>query len=289
MTVLQTIQKSAEFLAKRNVESPRLQVECMLAQILRLPRMQLYLNFDTIVTGKDLDALRAMVVRRGKREPLQHILGTVCFCEWEFTVGPQALIPRPETEILAEMGWKWLDHRAASENRAPKALDFGTGTGCLAIALVLKCRSSTVTAVDISPEALALARLNAEKLGASSAITFIQGRNLACHTESSALDLIISNPPYIPRKEIETLQPEVREHDPRGALDGGEDGLDFYRLLAVEGRSKLAGGGRLMLEIGEGQAHPVRSILESQMWVVESVTNDYSGRERFITAALRHE
>ncbi len=289
LTVLQAIQRSAGFLARRGVESPRLQVEWMLAQLLRMPRMKLYLNFDQALSGPEQDALRTMVVRRGDREPLQHILGTAVFCEWEFVVGPQALIPRPETEMLAEMAWKWLNNRATVGTGRIRALDFGTGTGCLAIAIALKSPAAEVTALDISAEALALAQANAGRLGAAGRVCFNLGDGFAAVADGTVFDLIVSNPPYIPRAEIETLEPEVRLHDPRAALDGGEDGLDFYRLLAAEGRSKLAPEGLLMLEIGEGQASAVRAIFESQKWVVEPAARDYTGRERFITAALGPE
>ncbi|HEX7652829.1 MAG TPA: HemK/PrmC family methyltransferase, partial [Verrucomicrobiae bacterium] len=158
MTVLEAIQKSADFLGKKAVESARLNAELLLAHQLRLPRMKLYLNFDRVLTPAETDGLREAVKRRGNREPLQHIVGSTSFCGYEIAVNRHALVPRPETEQLAELGWKFLQ---AERPHPPTALDFGTGTGCLAIVLAAKCPQARVTALDISPEALALARQNA--------------------------------------------------------------------------------------------------------------------------------
>ena len=285
MTVLQAIQRSSEFLARRGVESPRLQVEWMLSQLLALPRMQLYLNFEQILSEKDLSTLRGMVVRRGNREPLQHILGSVSFCGYELAVGPHALIPRPETEILAEMAWSWLNSRATTGTNSPRALDFGTGTGCLAIAIALKTPGAWILALDASTEALAVARKNAQSHTLLEKIEFLESTGFDRVPKEMSFDLIVSNPPYIPSADIPELEPEVRDHDPLAALDGGEDGLAFFRLIALEAPPRMRGGGRLMLEIGDGQAEAVRAILESQKWVVETVSQDYTGRQRFITAA----
>jgi release factor glutamine methyltransferase len=276
-------------LARRRVESPRLQVEWMLSHLLTLPRMQLYLNFERALSEENLAALRRMVVRRGNREPLQHILGSVSFCGCEIASGPQALIPRPETEILAESAWQWLNARAAEGSGALYALDFGAGTGCLSVVMALNAPSASITALEVSPQALALARKNAETHRVADRITFLESDGFAALPETALFDLVVSNPPYIPSAEIDQLEPEVRDHDPRLALDGGRDGLDFYRLLAVQARSRMRPGGRLMLEIGDGQGGAVRLALESQMWIVETVGPDYNGRQRFVTAAPRRD
>ena len=156
MTVLEVIQKSAEFLGKRGVESPRLQTELLLAHLLKLPRMKLYLNFDRVLTVPETDALREMIKRRGLREPLQHITGSTSFCGYEITVNRHVLVPRPETELLAEAGWQFLATRPPD---SASALDFCTGSGCIAIALAAKAQAAKVVATDISPEALTLARV----------------------------------------------------------------------------------------------------------------------------------
>jgi release factor glutamine methyltransferase len=283
VTVLEVITKSAEFLAKRGVDSPRLQTELLLAHVLQLPRMKLYLNFERQLTEPELDALRKLVQRRGQREPLQHLVGSASFCGLEMAVNRHVLIPRPETELLAEAGWQFL---STLDTQPSTALDFGTGSGCIAIALAAKCLTTRVVALDLSDEALNIAKQNAAKNGLTDRIEFRHGDGFAALQPGERFDLIVSNPPYIASTEIETLQPEVRDHDPRGALDGGTDGLDFYRRLATEARTFLKPHGKLMLEFGEGQADAISAILTAQSWRVEAVHPDYTQRLRFLTASL---
>jgi release factor glutamine methyltransferase len=186
------------------------------------------------------------------------------------------------------------------------ALDFGTGSGCIAIALAVKCPAAKVVATDVSPDALASARENAARHNVAERIEFLHGDGFAALEKGwgerprepggNALadgspgvsphqfDLIISNPPYIPSAEIATLQPEVRDFDPRAALDGGADGLDFYRKLAVEAKPFLKPGGKIMLEFGDGQADAIRKIFEAEKWIVEAVKEDYSHRARILIA-----
>jgi release factor glutamine methyltransferase len=283
MTVLEAIQKSTEFLGKKNVESPRLHVELLLAHLLKMPRMKLYLNFDRALTAAETDALRELVKRRGQREPVQHIVGSTSFCGFEIAVNRHALVPRPETEMLAELGWKFL----STINHQPStALDFGTGTGCIAIALAAKCPDAKIFATDISAEALALAKENAAKNKASERIEFLQGDGFAALETGAQFDLIISNPPYIPSAEIATLQPEVRDFDPRGALDGGADGLDFYRRISTDAKPFLKSDGKIMLEFGDGQADAIRKIFKIEKWIVEAVQEDYSQRARILIAKI---
>jgi len=301
VTVLEVIQKSAEFLAKKGVESPRLQTELLLAHVLKLPRMKLYLNFERILTPAELDGVRELVKRRGQREPLQHITGSTSFCGLEMTVNRSVLVPRPETELLVEAGWEFLGNHSTlniqrstpnskntgSEISASSALDFGTGSGCIAIALAVKCPAARVVALDASPEALLVAKENVGRNNVTDRIELVHGDGFATLPGGAKFDLIISNPPYIPSAEIATLQPEVRDFDPRAALDGGADGLDFYRRLAKEGIPFLKSEGRIMLEFGDGQAADVAKIFESQGWVVEAVREDYTKRPRILIAGRR--
>jgi release factor glutamine methyltransferase len=283
VTVLEAIQKSAEFLAKRDVESPRLQAELLLAHLLKMPRMKLYLNFDRAITGQETDALREFVKRRGQHEPLQHIVGSISFCGFEIVADRRALVPRPETEILAEAGWTFLSTSGPDQN----ALDIGTGTGCIAIALATKCPNACITATDASADALALAGENARKNSVADRIEFFQGDGFAAVLGNPQFQLIVSNPPYIPTAEIETLQPEVRDFDPRAALDGGSDGLDFYRMLAGQARQLLKPGGKVMVEFGDGQAPAIRKLFEDQNWIVEAIKDDYSQRARILIATWK--
>jgi len=281
VTVLEAIQKSAEFLARKGVETPRLQTELLLAHLLKMPRMKLYLNFDRPLTTEETDGLRECIKRRGQREPIQHITGSTSFCGYEITVNRHVLIPRPETEILAELGWQFL---STLTSQPPTALDFGTGSGCIAVALAMKCPTAQITAMDVSPDALALARENAARNHVAGPIRFLQSDGFAALPGNTHFDLVISNPPYIPSAEIATLQPEVRDFDPHGALDGGADGLDFYRLIAKEAGAFLKPGGPVLLEFGDGQAEAVRKIFEEEKWVVEAVREDYSHRQRILMA-----
>ena len=197
------------------------------------------------------------------------------------------LVPRPETELLAEAGWEFLNQRAkTSPATEPAALDFGTGSGCIAIALCAKTASAGVYALDSSPQALSVARTNAERHGFSNRIRFSEGTTLSALPADLRVDLLISNPPYIPSGEIPKLQPEVRDYEPRQALDGGEDGLKFYRYLSVEAKLCLSREGKIMLEFGDGQAESVRQIFEEQNWIVERVVEDYTRRPRILIAAL---
>jgi release factor glutamine methyltransferase len=301
MTVLEGIQKSAEFLVKKDVDSPRLQAELLLAHVLKLPRMKLYLNFERALTEPETDTFRELVKRRAQREPLQHITGSTSFCGFEIAVNRHVLVPRPETELLAEAGWSFL---STLDSQPSTALDFGTGSGCIAIALAAKAPLAKIMALDISPEALDLAKQNASKNNVTDRIEFLQGDGFQAlisgtgvspvridpHGQDAratiSFDLIVSNPPYIPTAEIATLDPEVRDFDPRGALDGGADGLDFYRRLAAEARPFLKPGGKIMLEFGDGQGGAIREIFTGQNWIVEALREDYTQRQRILIATL---
>jgi release factor glutamine methyltransferase len=281
VTVLEVIQRSTEFLSKKGVESARLQAELLLAHLLKLKRLQLYLNFERPLTAAEVSASREAIRRRGQHEPVQYIVGSTSFCGLELEVNRAVLIPRPETELLAEQGWLFLQRASATD---ATALDFGTGSGCLAVALAVKCPRAKVTALEISPAALGLAAANATQHGVSERIRFVEGPGMEVLEEGLKFDLVISNPPYIPSAEIQQLQPEVRDFEPRGALDGGADGLEFYRQLATQAASRLAPGGRIMLEFGDGQAPAIEKLFRDQNWIVERILQDYTGRQRILIA-----
>jgi release factor glutamine methyltransferase len=190
-------------------------------------------------------------------------------------------VPRPETELLAEAGWQFLNERGA-----PVALDFGTGSGCIAVVLAAKSPNARITALDVSADALELAKQNAARNNVAERIQFVRSDGFVALPSTERFDLIISNPPYIPTAEIASLDAEVRDYDPRGALDGGADGLDFYRRLAMEARPFLKSEGRIMLEFGDGQADAIKPIFEKQNWVVEAVREDYTRRQRMLIARL---
>jgi release factor glutamine methyltransferase len=281
VTVLEVIQKSAEFLARKGLESPRLQVELLLGHVLQVPRLRLYLDFERQLTEPQLDSMRALVKRRAAREPLQHIVGSTSFCGLEIKVSSQVLIPRPETEVLAEQAWDFLRQGARP---APAALDFGTGSGCLALAIAQHVPGARIWAVDTSAAALELARENARRLALAERIQFMQGDGFAALPSSLQFDLIVANPPYIPSSDIDSLAPEVRDYDPRLALDGGPDGLAYFRRLAAEASPFLLPAGCLMCEFGDDQAGRVRAIFAERQWRVQAVLPDLSGRLRILVA-----
>lgn len=283
--MLEAIQKSSEFLARKGVESPRLQSELLLAHVLRTQRLKLYLDFGReLKEAEEVVPFRDLIKRRGAREPLQHILGTANFCGIEIEVNKDVLIPRPETEMLAEEGWKFLAERAGPEVNAVRFADFGTGSGCIAIALAVKCPTAKGWGIERSSEALATARRNLQASTVGDRVTFVEGDSLEALNDER-VDLVISNPPYIPRADIKTLQEEVREFDPHGALDGGEDGLDYYRYLAEAAGNYLLPGGKLMVEFGDGQENGIKKILEANKWVVERIVSDYNGKPRLLAAS----
>jgi release factor glutamine methyltransferase len=272
VTVIEAIQRSADFLGRKGVDSPRLQAELLLAHVLQLPRLKLYLQFERSLSDDEVDRLRALVKRRGDREPLQHILGSTSFCGIEIAVTPDVLIPRPETELLAETAWEYLKKRGGE----PVVLDYGTGSGCIAIALAAHCPSAKIHALDVSEKALAVARRNA----GTHSITFHLGKTFP---ELPPLDLFVSNPPYIPSGEIASLQPEVARFDPRLALDGGADGLNFYRHIASEASPLMAPDGCIMLEFGDGQESALREIF-ARDWTIDEFKPDFAGKPRILIA-----
>ena len=250
MTILAVIQRSADFLAKKGVDSPRLQVELLLAHVLKMPRMKLYLNFERELSAAEMDALRELVRRRGQREPLQHIIGSVSFCGLELAVNRHVLVPRPETELLAERAWNFLrgisrrSRRRARWTSAPAAAAWPSPWPSMH-------RGRESMPWIFPSDALNTARQNAARHQVAERIHFHAGDGFAALAHRTAFDLIVSNPPYIASAEIETLEPEVRDFEPRLALDGGADGLDFYRRIAAEAARFLQPGGRIMLELND--------------------------------------
>ena len=279
--VIELLKLSTEYLGKRGVESARLNAELLLAGALKLPRLKLYMEFEREVGEPELTQYRDWIKRRGQREPLQHLLGQTGFCKATIQTTKAALIPRPETELLAERGWTFLRGRGAEA----EFLDIGTGTGCVAIAMLLELpQTARAVAVDLSPDAATLAALNAEKNAVLPRMEVLTGDVFEVIPAARRFDLIVSNPPYIPSAEIETLTPEVRDFDPRLALDGGADGLDFYRKLAARSADWLKPGGVLWIEFGDGQAPALSELFTAHNWIVGAAEKDYSGRERMLMA-----
>lgn len=277
MNVLELIQSAGGYLQKNGVESPRLQAEHLLAHVLHCRRMDLYLQFDRPVSEAERAPLRDLVRRRAAREPLQHLLGEWDFYGRTFTVDSRALIPRPETELLIT---EILQLLPAEESLA--LLDVGTGSGIIALTLALERPAWNITAVDVSAEALDLARINASRHQVDS-IGFHQSDLLTDLPEGPPWQVVVANLPYIPSAEIPTLSPEVL-HDPVSALDGGSDGLDLIRRLVAQSASTLPPAAWLFLEIGAAQSTPVAELFASPLWTDFGLKSDFNDIPRIARA-----
>lgn len=252
-TILKVLTWTKGYLAEKGVENARLEAEWLLCAALGLDRVGLYVNFDRPLTTGELAACRAVVARRGRREPLQYILGSQEFYGLDFEVAPKVLIPRHDTEALVQ-------ESISRTGKGAKILDIGVGSGCIAVALAKNLPDADVSGVDLSPEALELTERNAKRHGVS--VSLFRG-SLFEPFKDLEFDLIVSNPPYIRSSDIATLQPEVRDYEPRGALDGGADGLDYYRLIIPEAPGHLKPGGWLLLEMGIGQGPELFALFEA--------------------------
>jgi release factor glutamine methyltransferase len=278
VTVLELIQNTTAFFQRKGVESPRLSIEHLLAEALGKRRLELYLDYDQGLPEKILEPLRDKVRRRSEGEPLQHLLGSWEFFGRRFKTDRRALIPRPETERLAELT---LSQIPVASSAGARLADVGTGSGVLAITLALERPGLEIVATDISADTLALAQDNAVTHGVSDRIKWLQTDLLG--GVDVDLDFLVANLPYIPTAEIGKLSREV-QHDPRLALDGGEDGLNVIRRLITETPSHLKPGACILLEIGVSQASQVVDVLEQQKFRDICVEKDYQGIERFVSA-----
>ncbi|NMC73402.1 MAG: peptide chain release factor N(5)-glutamine methyltransferase [Geobacteraceae bacterium] len=270
-TILKVLSWTKGYLAEKGVENARLEAEWMLCSALGIDRVGLYVNFDKPLTSAELSIFRAMVARRAKREPLQYILGSQEFYGLDFEVSPGVLIPRHDTEVLVR-------EALARSPKNARILDMGVGSGCVAVALAKNLADAEIFGVDPSSEALALAARNAGRHAVP--LHLLQG-SLFEPVAGERFDLIVSNPPYIPTADLAGLQEEVREYEPRGALDGGIDGLDFYRRIIPDAPCYLKEGGWLLVEMGIGQAGEVLALFEETGRFSELFTaTDAGGIER---------
>jgi release factor glutamine methyltransferase len=254
-TVRKVLGWTSQHFEKSNVDSPRLTAELLLAHTLELDRVRLYTELERPLNKDELAGYRALIQRRIGGEPTQYLTGTKEFYGRRFAVDARVLIPRPETELLVEGVLKLLPKDAPS-----RVLDLCTGSGCIAITIALEREQASVWATDLSKDACAAARANAEGLKAGGRVTVLEGDLFAAVPEGAKFDVIVSNPPYVKTGELSGLQREV-QREPRTALDGGEDGLDVVRRIATGAVAWLKAGGSLALEIGDGQGDAVRDIL----------------------------
>ena len=282
-TVRRILDWTIPHLKKHGSESPRLDAEILLAHARGCQRIQLYTHFDDPLTEPQRAAMRDLVKRRSAAEPVAYLVGHREFFGLDFAVTSDVLIPRPDTETLVIEAIEWLKQRSQ-----PRVLDIGTGSGCIAISLAVNCRQAQVTAIDLSAAALAIAQQNAEKHGVTDRIRFLHGDLFAPLADNEQFDLIASNPPYITSAEMETLQPDVRLHEPHSALDGGPDGLDVIRRLIAAAPPHLAAGGSLLIEIDGAQADAVTQLLAANSHYEEiAVLKDLAKQPRVVRAVRK--
>ena len=321
LDVRTSLKQGIHLLREAHVPSDTLAAELLLLHVTQHDRAWLYAHPEGLLDQQTVDAYFSLLHRRAAGEPTQHLTGKQEFWGLEFEVNPDVLIPRPETEHLIEVALDRLAVRELRSGRDPKLtgeglniVDIGTGSGCIAIALAKELPAAKIYATDISPAALAVAQRNATRLGFSNRITFLESNLLAAFSyvgaryivplfgtpipaggpsshqapvtnhQSPLFDLIISNPPYIGRKETDTLPIEVRDHEPASALYGGEEGYELYAQLILQAALHLKPSGLLVLELGHDSLLAVRPLLETPEWINIHVTNDLAGIPRVLSA-----
>jgi release factor glutamine methyltransferase len=271
VTLRRALAGADEYLSRRGIERARFEAELIFSQALGLSRIQLYMDLDRPLTPEERERALALVARRGKREPLAYVLGEWGFRRLTLKTDARALVPRPETEILVERALALIE-----ELEEPRVLDAGTGSGAIALAIADEHPGARVVALDLSAEALELARENAESCGLEIELRL---GDLQSPIEGE-FDLVVSNPPYVLPEEIETLEPEVRDWEPREALVG----VGVPEALAARARELLVAGGRLVVELGEGQQEAYAALLGDLGYNAVTITLDLTRRERVVEA-----
>lgn len=280
------LEVASDYLKEKGIDNPRLDAEVLLAHGLGLDRVGLYLDLDRPLTQKEVSGYRSLIKRRVLREPLQYITGVQEFWSLEFAVSPKALIPRPETELLVEQALARIRATEVSPIKGPNILELGTGCGAVAISLAKELAEAHLWATDISAGALELARLNAKRHGVSGRIQFRQGdlwEGLKGH--DITFDIILSNPPYVASEHYHELPPEVRNYEPRQALDGGEGGMHYIEKIINGAVAYLRQGGWLILEMAPDQTEEALRLLDrNRGYGGHDRIEDYSHRYRLVVA-----
>ena len=272
MTLAEVLRRSTEYLKGKGVPSPRVDAEHLLAKAIGLTRLELYTQYDRSLSEPELAACRALLERRGRREPLAYVLGEWGFRRLTLHVDDRALIPRPETEVVVERCLAGL-----ADVPEPEVLDVGTGTGAIALAIADEHPGARVTAIDVSSDALDLARENAELTGLAARVRF-EEHDVAGGLQGGPYDLVVSNPPYVDPSELATLQPEVRDWEPKEALLG----RGVTKAIAAAARDVLRPGAWLVLEVADGTARDVSALLSDLGFAPVEATPDLAGRDRVV-------
>jgi release factor glutamine methyltransferase len=278
-TIRSVLQWTQSYFKEKTLDTPRLDAELLIGDALKVDRVRLYMDLDRPLTDAELADIRERVRRRGKHEPVAYITGKRGFWKLDLAVDARVLIPRPDTERLVELAVEVLQGR-----EAPRVVDVGTGSGAIALSIAQERPDAAVLAIDVSPDALAAAEANAVTAGLTN-VTFARGDVLG-PAQNFRPDVILSNPPYIPSRECETLMPDVRQFEPRLALDGGADGLVIIRKLVTQAGALLPVGGALLFEIGHDQGEAAAALVQADGRFAEvAVVKDYGGKDRVVRAA----
>ncbi|MDB5332964.1 MAG: protein-(glutamine-N5) methyltransferase, release factor-specific [Phycisphaerales bacterium] len=285
-TVRRLLEWTTGYFTRKNVDQPRLAAELLLGHVLNYPRIKLYTDYERVLTDAQLAVFRPLVQRAAEDEPIAYLTGRAHFFNLEFDVTRDVLIPRPDTETLVENVMQFVRNQAGME--APRVLDLCTGSGCIAAAVAHHIKSAVVTATEISPAAVAIARKNIDRLGLTGRVLIEEGdlfEPLNHMVDVRPFDLILSNPPYIPTAQIEALDRSVKDYEPLQALDGGLDGLVIHRRILDQSPDRLVPGGRVFLEIAFDQGELATKVAQEYPAFEDvRVLKDYGGRDRVLTA-----
>jgi len=284
MIIKEALKKGTDIIKSAGIETPTLEAGVILCHVLGCDRIYIYTHCDTELQPSQEKEYFELLKKRTSGVPVQHITGFQEFMSLPFRVNEHVLIPRQDTEILVEAVVEWVKNQKTQIQDKVKIMDMGTGSGCIAVSLAYYIENSFVTAVDISENALKTAKLNAEVNNVADRITFIQSnlfKDIPDEYRGRMYNVIVSNPPYIPTEDIKHLQKEVRCFDPVIALDGGQDGLEFYRTIINEVNDFLKPGGLLAFEVGYGQADAVAALMNGKFEDIGRI-KDLSGTERVV-------
>jgi release factor glutamine methyltransferase len=282
-TVKRILEWTTDYFESKGCDTPRLDSEVLLGYCLNLSRVQLYLNYERPLSTAERDTYRELVLRRASREPVSLIVGNKEFWSHPFKVLPGVLVPRPDTETLVEV----VVNELASCNK-PMALEIGVGSGAISVSVLLENPNVSIIGIDISRSAIDLSLENARLLGCADRFFVVLSDLTSAFRRGPLFNVIFSNPPYIRTSDITNLAPEIVKFDPMSALDGGADGLDFFRIIGEQAAEFLSPGGSLILETGDGQSSDVAEILETTgRYRKITFQRDLGGRTRVVRAVIR--
>jgi release factor glutamine methyltransferase len=287
-TIRRLLEWTTGYFSRKEIDSPRLSAELLLAHVMQLPRIKLYTNYERVVEEKELAAYRELVRRAAEQEPIAYLTGKAHFFNLEFEVTPDVLIPRPDTETLVENVIQLIRHQPGMES--PRVLDLCTGSGCIAAAVAHHVKGAIVLATEINPAAAALARRNIQRLGLSERVIVAEGdlfEPLEHTIDRLPFNLILANPPYVPTGQIPQLDRNVRDFEPVTALDGGLDGLSIHRRILEQAPARLLAGGHIFIEIAYDQGETAMQLAgEHPQFIEAKILKDHAGNDRVLTARL---